>query len=301
LPIAGSETFAPPLLMWGASKSGARIQESSVTRRYRLEISRCVRMNIVKTVQNSIELAKKTTKQNARKAPPNKQTGNRVKTYERSNHQDNPLGTVHQRMTGLTAEQNRRLGSRAKRDAIISIVGERRRPLDGNHVLAHGLSGVGAVRVIISTLVEGALLNTTLAILDLQVTGEEVARGIGALSGDDIALSLATGVIEDAVVELLHGEVGVGLFARAVGRGCLDGAVTITVTITERLLGEVGDGGAWDLLDVVGVGTCDHDLEVLAVLALVGRDGGSENVAPEGCLDHSSGARVGVTGTRVLQ
>jgi len=37
LPIAGAETFVPPLLMWGASKLGAKIQDGSVTWRHGLE------------------------------------------------------------------------------------------------------------------------------------------------------------------------------------------------------------------------------------------------------------------------
>lgn len=133
-----------------------------------------------------------------------------------------------------------------------------------------------------------------MTILDLQVAGEESAGGVRALGGDDIALSLAAVVIENAIGELLHGEVGVGLLAGTGGALCLNG------TVVQVLLGEAGDGSL-ALLDVVGVGSCNDDLELAAVLALVGGGGRSEDVTPEGSLDYCGGIRVGAVRARILE
>lgn len=74
----------------------------------------------------------------------------------------------------------------------------------------------------------------------------------------------------------------------------------MTSTITKRLLGVAGDGiGA--VYDIVGIGSCNHDLERATVLAGVGRDDIVEEIAPEGSLDHGSGGRVGATRPRVLE
>lgn len=93
----------------------------------------------------------------------------------------------------------------AEFSTITGVVGERRSPSDSD--LVDGVASVGAVALVPSTLVEGTLLDTALAVLDLHVRGEEVARGIGTLLGDDIALSLAAGVVKVAVREGLDSQV----------------------------------------------------------------------------------------------
>lgn len=105
---------------------------------------------------------------------------------------------------------------------VTGVVGERRSPSDGD--LVDGVSSVGAVALVPSTLVEGALLDTTLAVLDLHVRGEEVAGGVGALLGDDIALSLAARVVKVAITEGLDGQVRICVLGQAIGSGRVDGA-----------------------------------------------------------------------------
>lgn len=181
--------------------------------------------------------------------------------------------------------------STAELSTVTGVVGERRSPSDSD--LVDGISSVGAVALVPSTLVEGALLDTTLAVLDLHVRGEEVAGGVGALLGDDVALGLATRVVKVAIREGLDGQVGIAVVGQAIRLGCVDG------TTAELGLGPALNG-CLTCVYVVAVRSGDDNLELVAVLTLVGSQIRSYQVTPEGSLNHSGGCWVWATRSRVL-
>lgn len=142
------------------------------------------------------------------------------------------------------------------------------------------------VRVVKSTLVKSASLELVCSILHLDVSSVESARSVGALGGHGITSSGATSLVEPISPEF-GGEVGV-----AISLGSVDsaGAKVVGVVIGDRLNA---------LVELVGVGSGNDNLEVVAPLTLVGGGWETDRHAPEGCLDHGGGRRVGAVRARV--